>query len=200
MILDGRRVAIVSQRAPQALERRVIWAKGGLAPGAHNLTVRALGSPTSSDGSRTDVDAFLVGGPALKAYPPSPFKYPWPTYLVVDKSEYKLYLVKDGALVKKYPIAHGKASTPTPSGVWRIDQKYHTDASGVYGPRKMRMFRRVRTSRGYRYEFSRYGTHGTNQEWVIGTKASHGCIRMYNRDVRELYPQVPLHTMMVTRD
>ena len=109
-------------------------------------------------------------------------------------------LGQEGDLIKKYPIAHGKASTPTPSRVWRIDTKYHTDPSGVYGPRKMRMFRRLRTSSGYRYEYTRYGTHGTNQPWVIGTKASHGCIRMYNRDVLELYPQVPLHTMVVTRD
>lgn len=30
-------------------------------------------------------------------------------------------------------------------------------------------------------------------------KASHGGIRMYNRDVLELWPQVPLGTMVITR-
>ncbi len=29
--------------------------------------------------------------------------------------------------------------------------------------------------------------HGTNQEHLLGTPASHGCIRMYNRDVIELF-------------
>ena len=178
----------------------MIWAKSGLPYGTHNLTIRSLRAPSTGSGVRTDVDAFLVSGTPVKAYPPTPFKYPWATYIVVDKSEFKLYWVKDGVLIKKYPIAHGKASTPTPSRVWRIDQKYHTGASSVYGPRKMRMYKRVKTSSGYRYVFTRYGTHGTNQEWVIGTRASHGCIRMYNRHVLELYPQVPLHTMMVTRD
>ena len=57
------------------------------------------------------------------------------------------------------------------------------------------MFRQV----GNSYVFTAYAIHGTNQEWVIGTKASHGCIRMYNRQVLELYPQVPLGTMVITR-
>ena len=28
--------------------------------------------------------------------------------------------------------------------------------------------------------------HGTNQEWSVGRAASHGCMRMHNRDVSEL--------------
>jgi L,D-transpeptidase YbiS len=33
--------------------------------------------------------------------------------------------------------------------------------------------------------------HGTNHEELIGTPASHGCIRMRNADVADLYHQVP---------
>lgn len=121
--------------------------------------------------------------------------YPWPTCIIIDKSDYRLYWVRDGRLVETYPIAIGKPNTPTPSATWRIDAKYHTDPAGVYGPRKMRLFRQ--TSSGFAY--TAYGIHGTNQEWVIGTMASHGCIRMYNRDVLELFPQVPLGTMVQTR-
>ena len=32
--------------------------------------------------------------------------------------------------------------------------------------------------------------HGTQEEGLIGTKASHGCIRMFNNDVIELFKQV----------
>ena len=36
--------------------------------------------------------------------------------------------------------------------------------------------------------FSRYiYIHGTPEEWRLGQKASHGCIRMSNRDVIELF-------------
>jgi lipoprotein-anchoring transpeptidase ErfK/SrfK len=32
----------------------------------------------------------------------------------------------------------------------------------------------------------RVAIHGTSQPQVIGTRASHGCVRLYNRDVRKL--------------
>lgn len=122
-------------------------------------------------------------------------EFPWATCIVIDKSDYKLYWVKDGELVKAYPIAHGRNGC-TPEAVWRIDAKYHTDPGGIYGPRKMRLFRRTS---GGGFAYTAYGIHGTNQPWVIGTMASHGCIRMYNSDVLELFPQVPLGTMVQTR-
>jgi len=122
--------------------------------------------------------------------------FPWATCIIIDKSDCKMYWVRDGVLVKVYPIAVGKRSTQTPVGTWKIGAKYITGPVGIYGPRKMRMYRL--TSSGY--VFTAYNIHGTNQEWVIGTWASHGCIRMYNRDVLELYPQVPLGTMVQTRE
>lgn len=122
--------------------------------------------------------------------------FPWPTCIIIDKSERRLYWVRDGQLVKIYPIAIGKAHTPTPVGTWRIGAKYHTSPGSVYGPRKMRMFKQVRGG----FQFTAYNIHGTNQEWVIGTMASHGCIRMYNKDVLELFPQVPMGTMVQTRE
>ncbi len=39
-----------------------------------------------------------------------------------------------------------------------------------------------------------YGIHGTNNPRSIGRMASHGCIRMYNRDVIAIYDQTPLGT------
>jgi lipoprotein-anchoring transpeptidase ErfK/SrfK len=198
--LDGKKVATVSQFSPSVIEPRVVWAASGLANKTHTLTVRAVGSSSLGGGAQTEVDAFQVGGVVVFAPRPTPFKYPWRTYIVIDKSSFKLYWVKDKVLRKVYSIAHGKLHWSTPERVWRIDAKYRTSPGSVYGPRKMRMFKRVATSRGYRYVFTAYAIHGTNQEWVIGTRASHGCIRMYNKDVRELFPQVPLGTMVVTRN
>jgi len=39
-----------------------------------------------------------------------------------------------------------------------------------------------------------YRIHGTDAPSTIGTAASKGCIRMYNRDVLDLYPRVPVGT------
>lgn len=36
--------------------------------------------------------------------------------------------------------------------------------------------------------------HGTNQEDLLGTPASHGCIRMSNKDVMDLFDRVPVGT------
>jgi L,D-transpeptidase catalytic domain len=41
---------------------------------------------------------------------------------------------------------------------------------------------------------STYRIHGTDAPWTIGTAVSKGCIRMYNQDVLDLYPRVPMGT------
>jgi len=118
------------------------------------------------------------------------------TCIIIAKSKFKLFWIRRDRLVKIYPVAIGRASLETPApATWKILQKYRTDPGGVSGPRKMRLFKK----RGSSFVFSRYGIHGTNEPWVIGTKASHGCIRMYNRDVIDLYPRVPMGTMVYTR-
>jgi hypothetical protein len=39
-----------------------------------------------------------------------------------------------------------------------------------------------------------YLLHGTNEEGSIGEAVSHGCIRMYNEDVAQLYAMLPIGT------
>lgn len=199
VFVDGSRIATVGGGYDQPMERRVLYSITGLTNGTHRLTIKPLGLPSvEGSGTAIDADAFVVYGKTIFCPRPTPFKYPWRTYIVIDKSDYKLYWVKDKTLVKIYPIAHGKNNC-TPTRVWRIDAKYYTSPGSVYGPRKMRMFKRVGTPGHYRYVYTAYAIHGTNQEWVIGTQASHGCIRMYNRDVKDLFPRVKLGTMVVTR-
>ncbi len=126
--------------------------------------------------------------------------YPASTSIVIDKSDFRLYWVRDDILVASYPVAIGRVGMETPVAHWKVGAKYQTDRLSVYGPRKMRLFRRVVIGDTVRYVYTRYAIHGTNEPWVIGTKASHGCIRMYNRDVLALYPQVPLGTLVQTRE
>jgi lipoprotein-anchoring transpeptidase ErfK/SrfK len=45
-----------------------------------------------------------------------------------------------------------------------------------------------------------YAIHGTNNPGSIGRFSSHGCIRMYNEDITDLYARVGVGTpVMVTR-
>ena len=39
-----------------------------------------------------------------------------------------------------------------------------------------------------------YGIHGTDDPASIGHSVSHGCVRMHNEDVEQLYPMVPVGT------
>ena len=150
--------------------------------------------------SATTLIQIVSGNPAgtkLAAYEVRLFSYPsgWRTCIVISTGQRRLYWVLNDVLVKSYPVATGRPSMPTPHRVWRIGAKYYTDPSSVYGPRKMRMFKKV----GSYYEYTAYNIHGTNNENSIGTYASHGCIRMYNHDVLEFFPQVPLYTLVLTR-
>eukprot|EP01037_Dinobryon_pediforme_P023155 gene23155-24520_t len=42
-----------------------------------------------------------------------------------------------------------------------------------------------------------YAIHGTNRPETIGTKASYGCIRMYNRHIVDLYQRVSVGTPVI---
>ncbi|WP_027364291.1 L,D-transpeptidase family protein [Desulfotruncus alcoholivorax] len=86
-------------------------------------------------------------------------------------------------LVKEYPVAVGKPSTPTPSGSYKIKNKV-VNPGGVLGTRWM----------GMDIPGGNYGIHGTNNPASIGTAASLGCVRMYNHDVEELFPNIPIGT------
>ena len=103
----------------------------------------------------------------------------------IDVATRTLKLFEDGELLAKYPVAVGKSETPTPLGEWRVVQKCLNWGNG-FGTRWM----------GLNVPWGIFGIHGTDKPYSIGTYASHGCIRMFNRDVEKLYPEVPTGTMV----
>lgn len=198
--VDGGAPGHVDLYSPTVQTQRVVYNTGELPYGLHTVTIAWSGRKNAaSTGTYISYDAFDVGGDIVQASAPvqptfAEFNYPWNRYIVIDKSDLRLYYVVDGALLASYPVAVGKASTQTPSATWRIGAKYYS--SGVYGPRKMRLFRQ----QGSNFVYTAYNIHGTNNEASIGTYASRGCIRMYNADVLVFFDMVPLGTMVVTRN
>jgi lipoprotein-anchoring transpeptidase ErfK/SrfK len=160
----------------------------------------SLGSARLSKGTGTItvVATSLTGESSTASRTVTRYEWPYSTCIVVDKSDYRLYWVKGQQLIASYKIAHGRHNW-TPVGTWKILAKYRTDPRSVYGPRKMRMFRRVGSPGHYRFVYTRYAIHGTNQPSSIGHQASHGCIRMYSSDVLKLWPRVPIGTYVITR-
>lgn len=100
--------------------------------------------------------------------------------ILVDLTEERLYLIdKDkNEIIKKYSIASGKIETPSPIGTWRVIGM--AKWSGGFGTRWI----------GLNVPWGTFGIHGTNRPGSIGSEASHGCIRMLNKDVDELYEYV----------
>jgi hypothetical protein len=105
--------------------------------------------------------------------------------ILIEIDEKKLYLIEDSHLIKKYPIASGMQDMPSPIGTWKIMDKGKWGNS--FGGHWM----------GLDVPWGTYGIHGTSSEYSIGSAASHGCIRMYNKDVKELYNTVPLDTTVI---
>ena len=103
--------------------------------------------------------------------------------LVVKIPERVLEVYNDSDVFKTYRIAVGKSSTPSPLGEWQVVWKDYNWGTG-FGTRWM----------GLNVSWGIYGIHGTNKPWSIGQFASHGCIRMRNKDVEELFEWVPVGT------
>lgn len=103
--------------------------------------------------------------------------------ITIDLDKRKLHFSAPGTPAKIYPVAIGKSSTPTPLGNWTIVQKA-LNPGGPFGVRWMRLS----------VPWGGYGIHGTNNPKSIGKAVSHGCIRLYNEDVIELYDHTPLGT------
>jgi hypothetical protein len=105
--------------------------------------------------------------------------------ILIDIDEKTLYLLDGNKLIKKYMVATGKPSTPTPIGRWKVISKARW--GGGFGSRWI----------GLDVPWGKYGIHGTNRPSSIGYNASHGCIRMHNRDVEDLYNYVKYGTPVV---
>ncbi len=103
----------------------------------------------------------------------------------VHKKQLKLIDRENESIVKTYPIATGKPSSPTPLGTFKIIEKAQWGEG--FGTRWL----------GLNVPWGKYGIHGTNRPELIGGNLSAGCIRMRNRDVEELYSMVGHNTTVV---
>jgi|GEM_PF-348167 len=104
--------------------------------------------------------------------------------ILINLAEKKLHLYQNQQRTSSYIIAIGKPSTPTPPGTYTIINKIVNPHLAALGTRWLGLSK------------PNYGIHGTNKPASIGTMASLGCIRMHNRDVEEIFPLVPIGTVV----
>jgi len=125
------------------------------------------------------------------------------TVITIDRGHFKLRLFKRLKLAKTYRVAVGMPGYATPTGRYAIQNKAVNPAwtapnrpwAGAYAnetvpggsaenPLKARWMGIV----------NGVGIHGTGIPGSIGSRASHGCIRMTVPAVKDLYRRVPVGT------
>lgn len=107
-------------------------------------------------------------------------------YIVIVRHEYRLYYYERGVLVRGFDVALGRPGYRTPLGYFHIYGK-RKPAGGALGACAM-FYRRQ----------GGIAIHGTNQPYLLRRPVprdfSHGCARMFNRQVLWLYARVPVGT------
>ena len=110
--------------------------------------------------------------------------------IVISVPDRKLAVIEAGVVLQVFPVAVGADGSPSPRGsfeiVKRLEQPtyYHPGqvippgANNPLGPRWIGL------------NVKGYGIHGTNAPGSVGKAASHGCIRLKNRDIVKLFAMV----------
>jgi lipoprotein-anchoring transpeptidase ErfK/SrfK len=130
-----------------------------------------------------------------------------PGTIVVKTGERRLYYVIDEQRALRFPVGVGR-SGKTWTGMARVEGKFVRPAWAP--PQEIRrehpnlpeviaggavnnpMGEAALTLRG-----GEYAIHGTNRPASVGGFVSYGCIRMYNRDIVELYRLVAVGTPVI---
>ena len=111
-------------------------------------------------------------------------------WVLVSLPDRKLALFENGKVVRTYPVAIGKTSTPSPVGAFKIVNRVTNPAYYHKGQVIAAGRNNPVGSRWMGLSAKGYGIHGTNQQSSIGKAASTGCIRLSKRDLEELFELV----------
>jgi hypothetical protein len=178
-------------------------------PVGHGDTLAEICAKLRKDQKATVTPRFLemvndVTAARLRAG--SSLKVPTETMSVlVDKDEYRLYVLLGGCILKDYAIGIGKDQR-TPEGRFTIQSKVKNpqwtnpetgkvtnlgEPGHLIGTRWM----------GFSNDHGKtgFGIHGTTEPQSIGRAESAGCIRMQKDDVEEVYDLVPQGSEVVIR-
>jgi lipoprotein-anchoring transpeptidase ErfK/SrfK len=122
--------------------------------------------------------------------------------IVVRRSKRRMWLFNGSALEVTYRIAVGMPGYPTPLGWWKIiNKRYRPTWTNPHSAWSASMPEYIPPgpsnplgTRALDLSASGIRFHGTRNIGSVGTAASHGCMRMYMKDIEALYPLVPVGT------
>ncbi len=134
-----------------------------------------------------------------KSTPPSDIE------IVVKLNKRTIDVYHHGEIIKQYLVAIGQTEWETPVGSFEVIQKSEypawehpitgeiIPAGNKQNPLGSHWIGFLSNNDG------QIGFHGTNEESLIGEAISHGCIRMLNEDIEDLYTYVDLGTTVTVK-
>ncbi|MEI6112510.1 MAG: L,D-transpeptidase, partial [Cyanobium sp. ELA712] len=135
--------------------------------------------------------------------------------LILDRQRRLLSLLENGRLVRRFPVAVGMPGWETPVGrfqvlnktenpVWEHPEKGTHTPTGPANPLGSRWIGFHQDCLGRRGWDGEHmldvkgcvvaGFHGTPHRWTVGQALSHGCVRLYEEHVRQVFDFVSIGT------
>jgi lipoprotein-anchoring transpeptidase ErfK/SrfK len=110
--------------------------------------------------------------------------------VLISIPDRKLAVIEDGEVIATFPVAVGAAASPSPTGDFQIVNRISNPT--YYRPGTVIPSGKDNPvgTRWVGLSQKGYGIHGTNAPRSVGYAASHGCIRLRNRDVERLFAMV----------
>lgn len=110
----------------------------------------------------------------------------------VDVSDRRAYLIRNGATIRNWRVVVGTPTYPTPLGRFSVSEIVRQQrASGFFGPYIITLSAHSDRLNDFEGGDGRVALHGTSLPGLLGTAASHGCVRFGNDAITEVARRVP---------
>ena len=149
----------------------------------------------------TDVDL------AVRTIEPKATTKDFDQVILVRIGENKIYLYEDGEIQRSWTVATGLPEYATPTGIYEVTELRYMptwvnpspDTWGANMPAEIPPGPGNPLGvRAINWSAPAIRFHGTSATYSLGYNASHGCVRMSNEDVIELYDLVKVGTPIVS--
>ena len=134
--------------------------------------------------------------------------------ITINLPEYRGYYMNDGKLIT-FPIGIGRMDWATPLGISKVDLKLENPA--WYPPKSVQQEYKQRGEYlspvvppgplnplgklAMRIDIpGGYFIHGTNKPDGVGMQVSHGCIRLFPEDIKQIFPLIEINTPVMIAD
>ncbi len=118
-----------------------------------------------------------------------------PYRIEVDVDDFTLTVFRDDEIHFRTVVGIGDGETPTPYGSFYLtDLLRPSDPTGIYGPYAFGLSGFSESLTSFNGGAGVVGIHGTNEPEALGTRVSHGCIRVTNTSIAEMATFLPLGT------